>query len=809
MKTSYNWLKAYLDFDLSVEKTSELLTDIGLEVEGIENFESLKGGLEGIVVGKVLTCVKHPDADKLSITTVDLGGEVPVQIVCGAPNVAAGKTVIVAKVGTTLYPEKGDPFKIKKAKIRGVESIGMICAEDEIGLGESHDGIMVLSDEYEAGMLASDLFEIEKDIIFEIGLTPNRSDATSHIGVAKDLRAALVIRNHFLGELMTPDISKFSILQNLPEYKVSLENAEKCPRYSGILLEGITVAPSPKWLQNRLNSIGIRPINNVVDITNFILHEQGQPLHAFDADKIGGNEIIVKTCKDGTIFKTLDEVDRKLHSEDLMICDGTGKGMCIGGVFGGLNSGVTDNTTTIFLESAHFSARTIRRSSTQHGLRTDAARCFEKGSDPNNNVIALKRAVLLLQELAGAKIASQLVDIYPNTITPVEVEVKYSRINRLIGDELKKEDVKSILNALSLDIISETENGLKLAIPTDKADVTREVDVIEEVLRIYGFNKVAVPTTIKSTLQSSSKPDAYKVANEAGAFLVGLGFSEIMATSISQSKYFKNTISDKEMVFINNTSNKHLDVMRPSMLFGGLESILHNQNRQNSSLKLFEFGKSYVKNKENYIEHKSLVVFLTGNKRLEAWNEETKPVSIYDLKSLVDGLLMKLGLGSYQSSESENTDFSYGLKYHRGPQTIVEFGLVDDVISQGMGIKKEVFYAEINWGVILKALRNKKIEFQALAKYPTVRRDLALVLDANTSFSEIEDIAKKAGKKLLNEINLFDIYQNEEQLGKGKKSYAISFLFQNTEKTLSDKEVEKVMSQITKVASEKLNAVIR
>ncbi len=818
MNISLNWLKDYLNIDLSAEQVSEILTDIGLEVEGMETVETIKGGLTGVKIGLVKTCVKHPNADKLSLTTVDVGEENELQIVCGAPNVAAGQKVAVATVGTMLYDDKGEGFKIKKGKIRGEVSEGMICAEDELGLGNSHDGIIVLPETVAVGTLAKDYYEVETDIVYEIGLTPNRSDATSHLGVAKDLAAALKIRFGHSGEVKLPSVENFKVdNQSLP-IEVEVANDTSCPRYTGISIKGITVKESPNWLKNRLNAVGVRPINNIVDVTNFVLHELGQPLHAFDADQIKGQKVIVKTLSEGTPFLSLDEVERKLSQEDLMICDGDSKGMCIAGVFGGLNSGVSDQTQNIFLEAAHFNAKQIRRSSTRHLLRTDAAVCFEKGSDPNITVYALKRAALLFQEVAGGEIASEVVDIYPNTIDPVKIDVTYRNISRLIGVDIPVDEVKAILAAMKIGIVSETDTGLTVAIPTNKVDVTREVDVIEEILRIYGFNKVPVPTQVRNAISLSEKPNKQKIKNSAADYLSAQGFNEIMGISLTQSRYFTEVmpVPEKELVYVNNTSNIHLDVMRSNMLFSGLEAIVHNQNRQNSDLKLFEFGYSYLKKEEEFQEDAHLTIFVTGKSQSESWlNKENASSSYYSLKAIVDNLMARLGIGKFQqtvlnsSDESNAESLTYGLRYHRGAQVLVEFGKVRPQLVKKMDVKQEVFYADINWDSVVKALKKHQITFEELTKYPTVRRDLALVIDNSINFDDIALIARKTGKKILKNINLFDVYKNEEQLGKDKKSYAVSFVFEDVTKTLKDKEVDKIMNQLIQTYETKLGAKIR
>ncbi len=812
MKVSLNWLKDYIEINNTPEEISEILTAIGLEVEGMEEVESVKGGLRGVVVGHVTACSQHPNADRLSLSKVDVGAEEELQIVCGAPNVAQGQKVLVATIGTVLYDKEDNDFKIKKGKIRGETSEGMICAEDELGLGESHDGIMVLPEDTTIGQLASDYFQLETDTVYEIGLTPNRSDATNHIGVAKDLAAALKINKQQKGEVKVPSVEVFKVDNNNGTLDVSVENTEACPRYAGVSIQGIKVGESPDWLKNRLNAIGVRPINNIVDITNFVLHEFGQPLHAFDQDKIKGRKIVVKTLPENTPFLSLDEVERKLSAEDLMICDGESNGMCIGGVFGGISSGVTDQTENIFLESAHFNARWIRRSSTRHLLRTDAAMCFEKGSDPNVSVLALKRAALLIQELAGGTIASEIVDIYPNKVEPNEVEVSYKNVSRLIGVDIPAEEVHAILEAMEMEIVSKNDSHFTVAVPTNKVDVTREADVIEEILRIYGFDRVPVSDQIRSAVIISDKPDRQDMRNEAAALLSARGYNEIMALSLTQSKYFEEVypIPNEQLVFVNNTSNIHLDVMRPHMMIGGLEAVLHNQNRQNADLKLYEYGKTYIKAGDDFKEQEHLSIWLSGQQYAENWlNTEKKEVNYYSIKLMVNQLLQRFGLTKLQQTALKDGIFTYGMRLHRGEQTIVEFGKLKSTILKKIGIKKDVYYADFNWDAVMKALKKHKIGFEAITKYPSVRRDLALVIEKNIKFDAIEKVARKAGKKLLKAVNLFDVYENEEQLGLGKKSYAVSFTFEDKEKTLRDKDIDKIMQQLINQYEKDLGATIR
>lgn len=809
MKISLNWLKEYIDIPLSPAELSTILTDLGLEVEGEDEIESIKGGLNGVVVGHVKECGKHPNADKLSLTKVDVGGEELLQIVCGAPNVAAGQKVLVATVGTTLYDKEGEPWKIKKGKIRGEVSQGMICAEDELGLGNDHGGIIVLPEDLVPGMLAADHYEIENDIVYDIGLTPNRSDATSHIGVAKDLAAYFKANNISDGKLKLPDATAFKVDKNDMAIPVTVET-KGCPRFTGVSIAGVQVKESPDWLKMRLNAIGVRPISNVVDITNFVMHEFGQPLHAYDLDKIEGGAILVKNLPTGTIFKSLDEQDRKLNEEDMMVCDATGKGMCIAGVFGGIDSGVTDTTKNIFLEAAHWDAKTIRKTSTRHLLRTDAAICFEKGSDPNIAATALKRAAMLITELGNGEIASEVVDVYPNKIEPREIKVKYARVRSLIGTEIPNDKLENILSALNMEIVENDDEAFTVKVPTDKADVIREADVIEEILRIFGFNNVPTPTTLKSTIVHSGHPDKNYIKNLLADMLVSKGFYEMMNLSITQSAKYNTALPGMESSFveINNTSNVNLDIMRPEMLIPILDTASYNQNRQQNDLKLFEIGRSYQKQEEGIKEQEHLSVIIKGKDGSPNWLNSADS-DYYAIKQIVNEILGRFNIMTYQSGELADARFDYGLHYHRGPQSIVSFGAVNSGLLKSMDVKGQVFYAEFNLKPIYKSQKKQKIEIQMPSKFPSMRRDLALVLDEGVSFSEIESITRSVDKKLISGIDLFDVYKNKEQLGEDKKSYAVSFTFENKEKTLKDKEVDKIMNKLINDFEGKLGALIR
>lgn len=810
MKISYNWIKEFVDIDLPAEETAQILTDIGLEVEGLELFESVKGGLKGLVVGEVKSCEKHPDADKLKVCTVDVGGEEILTIVCGAPNVASGQKVIVATNGTTLYPLEGDSFKIKKAKIRGQESNGMICAEDEIGLGASHDGIMVLNPETAVGTAAADIFEVTTDQIFDIGLTPNRSDAYSHIGVAKDLAAYLRYHKSYDKEVHL-DIKELPAASKSMPISVEIKDASKCYRYSGISISNIEVKPSPNWIQNKLKATGIKPINNIVDITNYVLLETGQPLHAFDADAITGQKVIVDCPAEGKVFTTLDEKEVKLSSEDLMI-NNAEEGMCIAGVYGGLKSGVKDSTKNIFLESAHFEMIGLRKTSFRHLLRTDAAMRFEKGTDPNQTVDVLKRAAGLILELAGGELASEIVDIYPEEVKKNEIDIKLKNINRSTGVNFSSDEVKKILTALKIDIVSEDGENMRVAVPTNKVDVTREADIIEEILRIYGFNKVEIPEKINASLSYRfGNQDAAKL-NAVSDHLAAIGYNEIMGISITNSAYTgKLNLAEKTIPLLNSL-NAHLDVMRPTMLISGLEAIQFNQNRKQTDLRLFEYGKVYWKVEEEgqkaHKEKSQLALYISGKNEESSWRSKGRHSDFYDIKETVSAVLNAVGLKKYQEDSYSDEVFSYGMQYFRGNQQIARFGMLQSKVQKMFDIKSPVFYAELEWDNILKATRKESSTYQPIAKFPSMKRDLSLVINKNIAFGEIEKIAYKSSKKILKDVSLFDIYK-DEKMGEDKKSYAISFTFNDAQKTLTDKEVDKVMKILISKFEEELKAELR
>lgn len=812
MKISLQWLKSYIDLNLTPEKLAEILTEIGLEVEGFETTYPVPGGLEGVVVGEVIECGPHPNADRLSLTKVDVGTDNLLQVVCGAPNVAKGQKVLVATVGTSLYDKEGTPWKIKKGKIRGEVSEGMICAEDELHLGDDHSGIIVLDESAKVGTTAREQLGIQADTVFEIGLTPNRSDATSHLGVALDLAAALKINYGHDGIVQRPSHDDWKVDNPVMPIKVTVENEEACPRYAGVCIKGVRIGESPEWLKSRLLSIGVRPINNVVDITNFVLHEMGQPLHAFDYSQITQQEVRVKTLPSGTNFKSLDEEDRKLSADDLMICDGADQGMCIAGVFGGINSGVKESTTDIFLESAHFDALWVRRTSTRHLLYTDAARTFEKGSDPNICVTALKRAALLIKELAGGSIASDIIDIYPSPIERSVISLSYAQLNKLVGTVIPIEEVQSILTAMEMDIKSVSAEGLTVAVPTNKADVKREADLIEEVLRIYGFNKVPVSDQMSFAMQASAHPDPSTIKNRIANYLASNGFLEMMALSMVDRKYVEEVfdVEESELIRINNTSNVQIEVMRPDMMISALEAVVHNQNRQQTTLRLFEFGKTYRHAEGGYVERSVLALTLAGFST-DSWLAGSLPSEkeFFVLKSMVEGIFTQLGLQGLKTSPAESKSFANGLQYGRGKQHFASVGRVSQKLIQGMQIRGPVFYADIDWDLVLQFAKIDQVKLSEISKYPTVRRDLAMIIDKSVQFDQLRALIEKRYRKVISEINLFDVYEDEKVLGEGKKSYALSIVFQDPTRTFSDKDVDKMIDTIVKDLGSQVGAKLR
>ena len=806
MKISYNWLKTLINIDLTPQQVDEYLTSSGLEVEGMEIYISIKGGLKGIVIGEVVEKEKHPDADKLSVTKVNIGNPDLLNIVCGAPNVAVGQKVLVATIGTKLYPTSGDAFEIKKSKIRGVLSEGMICAEDEIGLGISHDGILILPEHAVIGTPASDFFKLQQDYIFDIGLTPNRADAASHYGIARDLAAILNCKNHtseFQAKLH--NIFELPTASKINTVEIQIENTEACKRYSGLVISGITVKPSPEWLKNYLISIGLRPINNVVDITNFVLHDLGQPLHAFDLEKIKGNKIIVKTGLENVKFKTLDGNDRMLHPNDLMICNES-EPMCMAGVFGGLDSGVNEQTTAIFLEAAYFNPSFVRKTSKLHGLKTDSSFRFERGTDPEMTITALKRAASLIFECAGGNLSMDVVDIYPTKLEPFQVAFSYHNCHSLIGKAIDKNIIKNIITSLGITIEKEGNDSLLLSVPQYKTDVTREADVIEEVMRIYGYNHIEESTQIKFTASFADREKTTSAENTTANLLASFGFNEMMGLSLTKESYYSNNPS---LVKILNPLSSDLNVMRPSMLFGGLESLAYNINRKQTDLKLFEFGRTYQKtdNDFKYSETKHLMLLVTGRKYAENPYGENNKVDFAYLKGCLESILNKLSI-KFKTNELSDDQFEYGLSFYQKNKLLVNFGLVNKALCKKMDINSDVFCADFNWDHVLALVGKTKTEYTEIPKFPSVRRDLALLLDKKISYQELEELAFNSERKLLKSVNLFDIYEGDK-LESGKKSYAISFILQDEEATLNDKQIDNVMQKLIKNYTEKLGATLR
>jgi len=798
MKISYNWLKQFISTDKTPQELSLILTDIGLEVEGVEKVQRIPGGLEGLVIGEVKSCTQHPNADRLRVTTVDIGTDSLLQIVCGAPNVAQGQKVVVATVGTVIYPLEGEPFKINKSKIRGEVSEGMICAEDEVGLGKSHEGIMVLASDAAIGSLAKKYFNVLDDYCFEIGLTPNRADAASHLGVARDLAAYL------RDDIVIPDVRSFEEKQGINQVSVSVESKDACKRYSSLSISGVKVGDSPEWLTEKLIAIGVRPINNVVDVTNYVLHELGQPLHAFDADKISGNKIIVRHAKEDELFLSLDEVERKLSAEDLMICDQE-KPLCLAGVFGGLNSGVVATTTNVFLESAYFNPVSVRKSSKRHGLKTDASFRFERGTDPEITVYALKRAALLIQEVAGGEISSGISDIYPEKIEPFVFDVRFEHVRRLIGKEISNDEITDIIKALHIHISKQTTEQLLVEVPPYKVDVTREVDVIEEVLRIYGYNNIEMKQQIKASLNTSAKPDKEVIQNVIADILIGNGFFEMLSNSLTKLSY----IDDEDTVVkILNPLSSDLDVMRQNLLFSALDAVAYNQKRRNVDLKLFEFGKTYHVSENGYKEGQYLSMTITGAQQMQQWNQNSKLVTFYHIKSAVDALIKRFGIKDLKSEEIQDQHFDYGIQYLKGQKTFVKFGAVSSLALKKADVGGEVFYAVFDMELLLKIVGKNKITYKEVSKYPAVRRDLSLLVNREISFDQLKNIAAKTERKLLKAMNVFDVYVGDK-LPVDKKSYALSFELQDEEKTLTDKQIDAVMQKLILNFEKEVSAEIR
>ena len=820
MNISYNWLKKFIDFDLSPLELADALTSIGLEVGGVEEIQAIKGGLEGLVIGEVLTCEPHPNSDHMHVTNVNLGTGEPVQIVCGAPNVAAGQKVIVATIGTKLY-DGDDCFTIKKSKLRGIESCGMICAEDEIGIGTDHSGIIVLPDDAVVGMPAKDYYNIKSDYVLEVDITPNRADACSHYGVARDLYAYLTQRG-IQTSLHKPSVDDFKVDNHDLDINVTIVNSEACPRYAGITIKGVTVKESPEWLQNDLRMIGLRPINNIVDITNYILFAYGHPMHCFDADKIKGNQVIVKCMPEGTPFVTLDGVERKLSSRDLMICNAE-EPMCIGGVFGGLESGTTEETKNVFLESAYFHPTWIRKTARRHGLSTDASFRYERGIDPNNTIYILKLAAMMVKELAGGEISSEIKDVSCKDFPPFRVELTYQRVNELIGKNIPVEAVKSIVKSLEMDIVAETAEGLTLDVPQYRVDVQRDCDVIEDILRIYGYNNVEIPTTLKSSLVAETETDkSNKLQNLVAEQLVGAGFNEIMNNSLTKAAYYDDltSYSAKNLVRLMNPLSSDLNVMRESLLFGGLETIARNANHKNPDLKLFEFGNCYYYREEKRNEEKALApysesyhlaLWLTGKDKQGSWIHADEDNNAYMLKAYVENILGRVGLHMRDLTiENLSTDIyaSAVVIKTQGGKRLAMIGTVTRKLLKQFDIDNAVYFADINWIEVMRSIRSLKVSFKELPKFPAVRRDLALLVEKNVQFAQIEKLVFDADRKLVKSVNLFDVYEGKH-LEAGKKSYAISITLQDENQTLNDKVIDKVMQKIIKSLEERAGARLR
>jgi len=808
MKISYNWLQDYIKVNLPIEQVSELLTDLGLEVEGIEKIESIKGGLQGLVVGKVLTCEQHPNADKLKVTTVDIGLEEPVQIVCGAPNVAKGQTVPVATIGTVLYD--GDTsFKIKKSKLRGEVSQGMICSADEIGLGKDHDGIMVLDNTIEIGKPLAEVFNIESDYVIEIGLTPNRADAMSHYGVARDLRAGL-LQKEINAELITPSVSDFHVDERTNKIDIEVLDYDLAPRYSGVTITGVKVKESPEWMQNRLKAIGVQPINNIVDATNYVMHAIGQPLHAYDVAKIKGKKIKVQTLPEGTKFITLDGVERILHKDDLVVCDGEDNPLCLAGVFGGLKSAVTEDTDAIFLESAYFNPVSIRKTAKRHQLNTDASFRFERGIDPNFVKYALRLISIIIKEIAGGKITSEITDLYPRKIEGFELVVSYDTIYRLIGDEIPKETIQRILTSLDIKINSQTESKLGLTVPPFRVDVKREADIVEEILRVYGYNNVKTADKVNTSVPLFNKLDTNKIQNIIANQLTAQGFYETMANSLTKPEYasYPESINSDFNVELLNPLSNDLCVMRQSMLFSGLEAIIYNINRKNKDLKFFEYGNTYHKFSNGYEEKFHLSLFLTGNKAPVNWHATKEKSDFFYLKGVVRTILERLGITTLKTIPSKNDIFQEGINFQKGKLKLVEFGVVSSKILKKFGIKQEVLFADFDWKTILNILEKDNFNVKPIPKFPEVKRDLALLLDENISFKEIYNLALQTERNLLKQVDLFDVYTGDN-LPKGKKSYAVSFVLQDTNRTLEEKQIDKIMQKLQNAFAKQLKAELR
>jgi phenylalanyl-tRNA synthetase beta chain len=801
MKISLKWLKSLIDIDQNADDIAAMLTRSGLEVEGVEAVEPVPGGLEGIVIGEVLTCERHPDADKLSKTTVAIGPDQVVPIVCGAPNVAAGQKVIVATVNAMLYPAEGEPFKIKKAKIRGEVSEGMICAEDEIGLGHSHAGIMVLDTDLPNGTPAARYFNLETDHVLEIGLTPNRADAASHLGVARDLKV-------LLGKPVHMPVAELPAKEGNYPIEVVIENPEACPRYSGITITGVTVKDSPDWLKARLLSIGLTPINNIVDTTNYLLHELGQPLHAFDADQVKGRKILVKNAAEGSTFTTLDEVERKLGAHNLMICNAE-EPMAIAGVFGGVQSGVTEATRNIFIESAYFSPDSVRKTAQQHGLKTDASFRYERGTDPNITVYALKRAALLILEIAGGQIASDVIDVYPAPVEPFHVYARYKNIDRLIGKTLDRDFIQDTLEALDIRIIEKTEEGMSLEVPPYRVDVQREADITEELLRLYGYDNIELSEHLSTSyLADFPDTDRDKIQNRIAGMLAAAGFSEMMNNSLTTPEYSASPYLDEAQdVVILNKLSEDLGVMRQTLLFSGLEVLTYNINRRQKDLRMFEFGKVYRKIEGGYEENRRLSIFITGSRQPESWQHKTEKADFHQLASMVQMILQKMNAGAFGTEPTQDKLFAYGLTYTFNKRPVATLGQLDAKVAKLTDTRQAVFYADIDWDYLFKKY-NTRLQAQELPKFPEVRRDLSLVIDKKVSFEDIRQLAQQTERKLLRAVNVFDVYEGDN-IGKDKKSYSVSFILQDFQQTLTDQVIDKTMQRLMDAFESQLGAIIR
>ena len=820
MNISYKWLKEYVDFDLTAQQVADALTSTGLEVDALEEVQSIKGGLKGLYVGKVLTCEAHPNSDHLHVTTVDLGKGEPSQIVCGAPNVAAGQKVIVADLGCVLYD--GDKeFVIKKSKLRGVESNGMICAEDEIGVGTSHDGIIVLPEDAVVGTPAAEYYNLESDWLIEVDITANRADGLSHWGVARDLYAWLK-SNGYETKMHRPDCSKFTVDNHDLPIEVKIENTEACKRYACVSISDCEVKESPDWLKNKLNTIGLRPINNIVDITNYVMMAYGQPLHCFDADMVKGHQIVVKTMPEGTPFQTLDGEEHKLSDRDLAICNAEDP-MCIAGVFGGKGSGTYETTKNVVLESAYFHPTWIRKSARRHGLSTDASFRFERGVDPNGTIYALQQAAILCKELAGGKVSMEIVDVYPEKMENAVVDLKYDYVHSLVGKEIPTDKIKAICESLEMKVLEETAEGLKLEIPAYRVDVTRPCDVVEDILRIYGYNNVEIPTQLKSSLVIKGDEDQkHKLANIVSEQLVGEGFNEILNNSLTKGAYYegRNAYAAENCVKIMNPLSTDLNVMRQTLLFGGLESVQHNVNRKRANLRFFEFGNVYTFDPEKanlddpmqaYKEQYHAALWLTGKRVEGSWAHANEESSFYELSAYVENILRRIGVkpGMIVRKKTENDIFSAGLTIeNRGGKKLIEMGIITKKLLKQFGLDAPVFYAELNWTALMKVIKKNEVLYTEVPKFPAVSRDLALLVDNSVEFAQIEQIARQTEKKLLKKVELFDVYEGDK-LPAGKKSYAVNFILQDEEKTMGDKQIEAIMNKLIAQLKKQLNAELR